>query len=192
MVDDFQMFNKAVKIAHLLIAQKVREGDTVVDATMGNGRDTLFLAQCVGSTGKVYAFDVQPQALANTAALLHTSGVGLNIELIQDGHENLDRYILGPVRLVLFNLGYLPGGNRNFYTRVETTLAALVKGLSWLEVNGLLLMVIYPGHPEGKREKQEILQFAAQLPLNKYNAFFLDLINHVNHPPVLLGIERSA
>ena len=187
-----EMFNKAVKVAHLLIGQKVAPGDTVVDATMGNGNDTLFLARCVGPSGKVYAFDIQPQAWAKTAARLQENGAAANVELIRDGHENMDRHVPAGVRLVLFNLGYLPGGDKTCYTQVSTTISALSRGLSLLALHGLALVAIYPGHDEGAREREAVLLFARQLPVQKYNAFFFDLINHVNDPPVLVGIERSA
>jgi len=186
-----ELFNKSVNIAHMLISQKVAEGDVVIDATAGNGNDTFSLAKLVGPKGIVFAFDVQSQAIENTRSLLSEHGLLANVELINDGHENLDKYVKGSVKLVLFNLGYLPKADRSITTKKETTLIAMQKSLALLDKYGLVLVVIYPGHDEGMKEKDEILEFASELSQAEYNVFYVDLLNQKNDPPILLGIEKQ-
>ncbi|HHX51249.1 MAG TPA: methyltransferase domain-containing protein, partial [Clostridia bacterium] len=120
-----RVFTGAVSIAHQWVAQVLKPGMIAVDATAGNGRDTLFLARLVGKTGKIYAFDIQEEALRKTRLLLETHGAFAQVRLIKDSHENLGTYIDEPVTVIMFNLGYLPGGNKKIVTRPETTLGAL-------------------------------------------------------------------
>ncbi len=182
-------FEKAVKISHFFIEQKIHPGERVVDATCGNGKDTVFLSRLVGVSGKVYAFDIQERALQKTKELLAKEECVANVELICAGHQNIEKYVQPQVSLILFNLGYLPCSDRRFTTQSETTLEALKKSLTLLDEGGIILMVIYPGHEEGMKEKRDLYVYAQQLPQQQYNVFYLDLINQTNHPPVLLGIE---
>jgi len=192
MFDRPDFLNNSVNIAKMICSYKTNLGDAVIDATMGNGNDTLFLSQLVGPTGKVYAFDIQKEAIDNTKKILLKNNSQQNTELICDGHENLDQYIKEEVKLVLFNLGYLPGTDRNCMTKYETTISAIKKALPRLSPHGLILLVIYTGHESGKIEKDEILKFASSLPQNEYNVFYTDMLNQPNNPPVLLGIEKRT
>jgi len=175
----------------MLITQKVSVGDVVVDATMGNGNDTLCLSRAVGQKGHVFAFDIQQKAIDNTKALLESNDAFDNVTLIKDGHENLDKHLKSPVKLVLFNLGFLPKSDKQITTKSATTITAVEKAFSFLDRFGLLLTVAYPGHKEGMKEKEDILRFSSNLPQNKFNVFYMDLINQKNNPPVLIGIEKQ-
>lgn len=192
MFDRPDFLNNSVNIAKMILSYKVDLGSTVVDATMGNGNDTLFLSQLVGTSGKVYAFDVQQVALDNTRKLLLENDCHINTELICDGHQNIDNYIEGKIKLILFNLGYLPGTDRNCTTKYQTTITAIKKSLPLLDSHGLILLVIYAGHDKEKLEKEKIIEFASHLPQNEYNVFYTDMLNQPNNPPVLLGIEKRA
>jgi len=136
--------------AHSFVAEVINHGDLVVDATMGNGHDTAFLCTL---TNNVYAFDIQDQAIQNTRAR------NLVATLIQDCHSNIDRYIKQPIKVAIFNLGYLPGSNKTIITRPETTITALKKVKSLLAPGGRIAIVVYPKHPGGKEEADAVLEW---------------------------------
>jgi len=146
--------------AHQLVRPHLHTGDVVVDATCGNGHDTLFLADAVGPTGKVYAFDVQEEALHATKERLQHAQCDGWVQLVQTGHEHLLEHLqaehYGQVRAVMFNLGYLPGGDKSNTTEASSTLAALDQALDLLAPDGLLSLVVYPGHEAGKQEAEAI------------------------------------
>jgi len=142
-----------IKKAHDLIAAHVQPGDTVVDATLGNGHDTLFLARCVGEHGKVIGFDVQESALRSTRKNLSEHGIRdtcLDLHLMS--HHRMGEVINSGVSAVIFNLGYLPGGDKKRITTTETTLQALDAARACLTPGGLLTVMCYPGHPGGDHE----------------------------------------
>ena len=190
MFDSPEFLNRSVNIARVFISQKVKEGDTVVDATAGNGNDTLFLAQSVGASGKVYSFDVQSQAIDNTKKLLDENGLSGNVTLIQDGHENLDSYIKEGIKVVVFNLGYLPGSDKSVSTNPKNTITAIGKALPLLVNGGAIFLAIYYGEPTGPEEKDRVLEFTSNLDQQQYNVSYLSLINQANNPPSLLSIEK--
>ena len=105
------VINKSVLMARKYISSCVSDGDRVIDATCGNGHDTLFLAKIVGEKGKVFSFDIQPEALVNTRRLLEANNLADRVHLIQSGHERMDSHVHEKVAAVMFNLDYLPGGN---------------------------------------------------------------------------------
>jgi len=184
---------KITEYAKLLMEETIKPGDYVVDATMGNGKDTLFLAKLVGEAGKVFAFDVQPEALQNTTKILQENKVNLSsVALIHDGHQNIDRYIQGEIISgVMFNLGYLPGGNRNIITKPQTTIIALQKCLDCLKKNGLITIVVYHAHMGGQEEKEEVLSFVRQLEREKYHVLKIDFINQREDSPFLIAIVKK-
>lgn len=138
----------------------LKAGDKVIDATAGNGYDTLFLAQTVGPSGHVIAFDIQACALANTKMLLEKHGILKGVLLVHAGHEDMLMYTPSEwhkdVKAIVFNLGYLPKGDKTITTMTSNTLKALNVALRLLHPEGALWVVVYPGHEEGKREAQAI------------------------------------
>ena len=171
-----------------LLAPALHPGGTAADFTMGNGHDTLFLSRALPG-GKVWAFDIQPAALEATRALLAENGAGDNVQLILDSHSNLDRYIQTPLDAGVFNLGYLPWADKTITTRRETTLEAVEKALSLLRVGGVLVIVIYPGHEEGRLEGEALQQKRSTLDPKRYDVLLHRLI-HVPHCPYILAVER--
>jgi len=141
--------------AHAILRHVVRAGDVVVDATAGNGHDTRFLAELVEGSGQVFAIDLQPEALRQTAALLGELPPAL-IHLVE--RDNAELSVILPVEFhgqiaaVMFNLGYLPGGDRTLATRTESTLKAIRAALTLLRPGGLLTVIAYPGHQGGDDE----------------------------------------
>ena len=190
MLNKNEFLNRAVNICRLILGSKIKEGDVVVDATVGNGHDTLFLAKSVGLSGKVYGFDVQKLAIDKTSDLLDSNGFGSNVTLIHDGHENIDKYIKETVKAVLFNLGYLPGADKNISTKSSTTITAIEKAMPLLDAGGVILIAIYYGEPTGTDELEALLEFSSKIDQQKYNVFYLNFINQANNPPSLLSIEK--
>lgn len=180
----------AMNLAKELCQKKVKHGDVVVDATMGNGNDTIFLCKLVGEKGKVYSFDIQESAVEITKENLKINNVEGQVQLILDGHENIDKYIKEEVKLVMFNLGYLPKAEHRITTKVSTTIMAVEKSLKLLQKNGIVILVIYHGHEEGKKEKENIESFVKNLNQKEYNVIELCFINQVNNPPVLIAVEK--
>lgn len=181
---------RATEMAQLLLRQKLKTGDVVVDATVGNGHDTLFLADLVGPSGRVIGFDVQQAALDQAAALL---GERSNVRLVHAGHERLAEHLADDdLRLaaVMFNLGYLPGADKAVTTGAATTLAALQQALTRLAIGGLVTLVLYPGHAGGAEEAEAVLAFVdgleADFAVSRYHR-----VNAVRPAPELLVVERK-
>lgn len=162
------MTRRLTEIAHELIAGHVHAGDIVIDATMGNGHDTLFLARLVGETGCVYAFDIQQQAIEKTARGLEENGLPNRVTLVQDSHADMMRLlpqtVAGKVAAIVFNLGYLPGGKKSVTTTAVSTLNALDASLKLIKPGGMISLLVYVGHPGGKQEDEAILEWLGRLP----------------------------
>lgn len=183
---------KITELAHRQIAEAIRGGGRhlVVDATAGGGRDTLYLAELVGPGGHVYAFDIQQEALDQTAALLAQACLTERVALVRAGHERMADFIEGAVSAVVFNLGYLPGGDKSIVTRPETTLIALRQALHLLRPGGIVTVIAYPGHAVGKIEREAIIEFCRSLRPNAYAVSHLTLINRDHEPPELFSLTK--
>lgn len=146
--------------AKRLVAEVIKPGDLVVDATLGNGHDCLFLASLVGPAGQVLAMDIQEAAIRAGRARLEAAALAERVTFIHDSHANLARYLSAdrPLAAALFNLGYLPGSNKNCITRAESTLAGLEVCLEHLRSGGCVSLLAYLGHPGGLEECQAIRQ----------------------------------
>lgn len=181
---------KPLLMAREYIASCVSGGDFVVDATAGNGRDTLFLAQMVGNGGKVFSFDLQKEALTRTQKLLEDEGLLHRVRLIHSGHEHMGNYLDKDISAAMFNLGYLPGGEHSIVTRPETTIAALERVLQRLREGGLVTLVIYCGHEGGRAEKEALSSFGTRLKQQDFTVLYYDIINQVHSPPSLMVVEK--
>lgn len=184
----------ATQLAHLLMRQTVAVGDTVVDATAGNGHDTVFLAELVGRGGRVFALDVQKAALAATSRRV---GAAPQVTLVHAGHETLGQTLSanlpadGQLAGVMFNLGYLPGAPKTITTTTETTRAGLEQAMARLKLGGLVTLVLYPGHPGGAEETAATRSFARKLT-GEFAVTQFARINASAPAPELLVIERVA
>ncbi len=179
-----------LKTQKALISPHIRVGSTVVDFTMGNGNDTLWLSKEVGECGKVYAFDVQRSAVDSTEKLLKENGVFDNCTLILDSHSNADKYIDSEISAGIFNLGWLPGSDHSVRTGVETTLPAVEKAINMLEKGGGLLIAVYPGHDEGRFEGEKLCEYLTTLNKRKFSATKVQIINSPTSPYFYL-IEKA-
>jgi len=178
--------------SHEIIKRVVKEGDIVVDATAGNGNDTAFLASLVGERGKVYAFDIQEKAIRNTENKLREKGILQRVELILDGHQNMDLYVKQEVKAVMFNLGYLPGGDHTIGTKGETTSVAIDKALDLLAIHGIITIVVYYGGDSGFDEKDYIMKYIEDIDPKKYTVMKTEFVNQINCPPILICIEKLS
>ena len=172
------------------LAPHVTEGGIAVDFTMGNGNDTLWLSERVGQTGTVYAFDIQPEAVARTAERMQNEAPFENYRLICASHHTVLDYVSEPICAGIFNLGFLPGGDRSITTLRETTLPAVDAALSLLAPKGALLIAVYPGHEEGRLEGELLDEKLSALPQKQYSVSCLKIVNAPDCPFFYL-IERN-
>lgn len=186
-----QSLHGAVPLSHLLLRQRVRPGDRVVDATCGNGKDTLLLAGLVGPGGRVWAFDIQEEALARTGQLVDQAGFTGRVTLVSAGHERLAEVVDEPVSAVIFNLGYLPGGNQAVMTGPASTLAALEQAQALLTPGGIIVVVVYTGHPGGDEEWGAVRKWAAALPPGRFNVWQAAQVNRSAAAPFLVLVEKQ-
>ena len=175
------------------ILSHLREGDTAVDFTMGNGNDTLFLSETVGAAGWVYAFDLQESALTSTRAHLQAAGAPENYTLICASHHRAKEFLDGPFKAGMFNLGYLPGGDeKGITTKCETTLPAVQAALELLAPDGILLVAVYPGHEEGRAEGEMLADYFATLNRYQYCASLFRILNSPSAPYFFIIEKRDA
>lgn len=184
------MASNIVETAKQLFSAHIKPDSILVDFTMGNGNDTVFMSK-LAPEGKVYAFDIQPEALTNTRQKLLDNRCPENTELILSSHSNVDQYVKEPISAGMFNLGYKPGGDKSITTKLGTTMEAIKKALSLLVPGGILIVVIYPGHPEGEKEGQSIEAFGKSLDRFAYNVLLYRLLNH-SQSPYILAFEKTG
>lgn len=173
-----------------LVEEALYPGARAVDATMGNGGDTRWLCERVGETGRVYAFDVQAEAVSRTREKLADAGLTGRASLFCAGHERMAEFVTEPVDAVVFNLGWLPGAAHAVTTKVETTLLAVEAALALLKPQGLLTVCAYPGHGEGARELAALTDWAAALDPARFDALAKRYLNQPNCPPALIAVRK--
>lgn len=179
----FPLFRSHLDLAHSYWTQLIEPTDFVIDATCGNGHDTLKLAQ-LAAQGKVFGFDLQNTAIENTKVLLgNTSNVHLEVRC----HSTFPSSILpGSVKLIVYNLGYLPGGSKEMTTMTKTTLDSIKAALELIMPGGALSITCYPGHPQGAIEQEAILDFVKTLPPQTWNCCHHTWVNRQASPSLLL------
>ncbi len=182
-------FPKPIHLAHQFVKNVAQVGDVVVDATLGNGHDALFLAKLVGGKGMVYGFDVQAMAVESSAQRMQENEV-TGFEFHQVGHEKMTDFIDTEVSVVMFNLGYLPRADKAVITTEETTLPAVKCALSLLKCGGLVSLMCYPGHEGGDVEAVAVLRWCGGLAREEYRVAQYGLLNGPNNPPFLVVVEK--
>lgn len=176
---------------HHFLAEQIQPGDFCIDATMGNGHDTLFLSQLTGPTGKVLAFDIQQTALDSTQKRLEDAIASDNVTLILDSHSNLSHYAKpNTVSCIVFNFGYLPSGDHNISTTKETSIPAIAQGLELLKKGGLMSLCIYSGGDSGFDERDALLNYLKTLDTKKYLVILSCYYNRPNNPPIPVLIKK--
>ena len=182
--------------AHALVTETVKAGDTVIDATMGNGHDTLFLTSLVGSEGEVIGFDIQEQAVESTRQRLLEAGVNLDrVTLHCASHAVMNELVpvekKQKVTNVMFNLGYLPGADKSLITKVKVTLEAISQAIEYLQPNGLLSVMCYPGHEGGDTEAAAVKKWLKALPKDQFSVEHYVREGHRPSSPFLLVARKK-
>jgi SAM-dependent methyltransferase len=192
MRSSFPLYQSHLDLAPFYWSQIVQIGDTVIDATCGNGQDTLKLCQLALSIdkGKVYAIDIQEQAIKSTSHYLesHLAPAWRERVMFQQGCHSRFPSEISPcsVKLIVYNLGYLPGGNKAKTTEGFTTLQSLNQAQMLLQPGGLISITCYSGHPAGAKEQEEILAYAAHLSPKEWNCCQHIWLNRQQSPSLLL------
>lgn len=170
---------------HHFIRQHVHPGALCIDATMGNGHDTLLLSKLAKESGQVLAFDIQKPALENTKKLLEENQAPQNYRLFLESHTNMAAYAAREsADCIVFNFGYLPGCSHQLATKAETSVPALLLGLTLLKKGGLMSLCIYSGGDTGFEERDALLACIRGLDCRKYLVIQSEYINRPNHPPI--------
>ena len=181
---------RVIQYAQTLLHMAIEEGDIAVDATAGNGHDTVFLAKLVGPNGSVFAFDVQKEAVDSTLLRVLDYSYEDRVRVINRGHETVDQFIDKEIGAAVFNLGYLPGSDHSIVTKPNTTIEAIEKILKLLKVGGMIVLVVYYGHEGGKNERDELLNYVSSLPQKYIHVLRYEFINQKNDPPFILALEK--
>ncbi len=180
------MLNNAVVLSHFYLKQFVKDGSFAVDATCGNGGDTIFLAELVGACGKVFGFDIQKEAIENTKQRLKNANLEDRVQLILDGHQTMGDYLKEEMAdAFVFNLGYLPKGDHSLHTKSDTTILAIETALEHLKKEGIIAISIYHGGDSGYEERDRVLSYLESLDKHHYNVIIHTYSNKPNDPPIL-------
>ena len=177
---------------HERIQQMIKEPFLCIDATAGTGKDTVFLAKLVGEKVRVISMDIQEMAIEHTKNRLLKERLSDRAEVVLDSHAHMDKYAQkDSVSLIMFNLGYLPGGDHSLSTKADTTIEALEKGLNLLHEGGMISLLIYSGGDSGFEEKKQVLAWLRELPDDKYTVLVEAFYNKPNNPPLPVYILKN-
>ena len=179
----------AVELVKRAVKERLPEGGFAIDATAGRGHDTVFLARTVGKSGRVLAFDIQQAAVDSTRALLEKEG--LTAEVVLASHADMASYAEPEsADCILFNLGYLPGGDHSVYTRADSTCRAITAGLGLLKRGGLMCVTVYSGGANGYDERDALIPFLASLDDSRYQVLVLSFHNWKKDPPLPVFVTK--
>ncbi|MEH7387346.1 class I SAM-dependent methyltransferase [Bacillus sp. JJ1521] len=186
--------DRILPFARNLLKLAINEGDYAVDATIGNGHDTAMLASLVGKSGNVFGFDIQKEAIENTTSRLQGLELLDRVSLFHGSHNQLLSTIPteahGKITGAVFNLGYLPGGNKEIVTKPDSTIEAIEQLLSLMKPEGVIVLVVYHGHEEGAVERDRLLEFCSTLDQNRAHVLMYGFMNQINNPPFVIAIEK--
>ena len=183
-----------VNIAHEFIKKRLHSGDIAIDATVGNGHDTLFLVEQVSASGLVFGFDIQQSAINATQQKLQSTEHYNCLTLIQANHADMATKLPlkhhKHINTIMFNLGYLPGGDKTVITSTDSTLAALSSALKLLAPKGIITVMAYPGHPGGDLEASSVKNWCDQLAPHCYKFQLINSSDTNLSAPKLFVIEK--
>lgn len=185
---------KILDFAHILARRAVEEGGFAIDATVGNGHDTLFLAEQVGAEGRVLGFDVQSDALEEAHRRLESENAAAPVRLLRAGHETMNEHLDenhgGRVDVVMFNLGYLPGSNHEITTQPGSTRTALGHAVELIRPGGVITIVAYTGHEGGREEAETVARYVSDLNAQRFRSLSYHFVNQPNDPPELYVVQK--
>lgn len=180
------MGKRVTDLVKIIISSK-KDIKVAVDMTVGAGNDSKYILENTG-VKKLYGFDIQEDAKKRALELI---GEDLRFNFILDSHANIDKYIKEGIDLAIYNLGYLPGGNKEITTEHESTIESLEKTLKLLNKDGIVVLTIYPGHPAGKIESEKIENYLKSLDQRKYEVIKIAYPNRPNKPPYIITIQKN-
>ncbi|MCH1625407.1 class I SAM-dependent methyltransferase [Ferdinandcohnia quinoae] len=177
-----------------LLELAINENDIAVDATVGNGHDTVLLANLVGENGHVFGFDIQESAIENTTFRLKENQVAHRVTLVNQSHDQIKNTIPlhfhGKISAAIFNLGYLPGGNKDIVTKPQSTIHAIEQLLEIMSPEGIIVLVIYHGHEQGEIERDQLLEYTSNIDQKVAHVLTYRFTNQMNNPPFIIAIEK--
>lgn len=185
----FKVVLKVTQMAQRMIEMVVKPEDTVIDGTLGNGNDTIFLSK-LAYQGNVYSFDIQENAVINFKEVMEKKSIK-NVTVINSGHENMESYVFESPAAVMFNLGYLPGGDESIITLPHTTLKALNSAVKILKPGGIITIASYSGHPGGQEEQNVVQNWVRTLNPKHFSVMEASFTNGKNNSPMLIVIEKN-
>ena len=179
----FKYLGNITDLSHHIIENFVDNKGVALDGTLGNGGDCDFLSK---NFSKVYAFDIQEKAIEQ-----YKTRNRENVTLVLDSHENLLKYIEEGIDAAIYNLGFLPGGDKNITTKSDSTLKSIEAALELLNSGGLLVIAVYVGHEEGAKEGEAVLKYTKELPKNKFGVMLHKVVNRSELSPYMIVIEKK-
>ncbi len=182
----------ALNIIHRIIREKVKPGDICIDATAGRGNDTLLLAQLVGESGHVTAFDIQQDAVDSTRALLAANGMTERTDVLLKSHSEMgELFEEDSVSCITFNFGWLPKGDHNIFTDKSTSIPAIEQGLRLLKSGSIMTLIIYYGRETGFEERDALLEFLPTIDSGRFTVIEMPFVNRPNCPPIPIIILKD-
>ncbi|MEI6177753.1 MAG: class I SAM-dependent methyltransferase [Verrucomicrobiota bacterium] len=182
---------RPTELAHLILRGIIREGDLLIDATTGNGHDTVFLAEIAGESGRVLAFDIQDHAIQSARSRVETAGFSDRVDFHLKSHAKMADYAEpGTVAAVMFNLGYLPGEDHQLTTEEYETLAALTTATTLLKPGGILSVVCYPGHDAGMIESAAVESWASTRTAEGWRVAKYAMLGTLRPAPFLILLSK--
>lgn len=185
---------RVLPFSRTLMKMAIKHGDVAIDATIGNGHDTVFLAELVGENGHVYGFDIQEDAMEATASRLSKNGLSDRVTLFKESHENaaacLPESAVGNASAAIFNLGYLPGGDKEIVTKPQSTIHAIEQLFKVMKMGGIIVLVIYYGHRGGEIERDAVVEYVRQLDQKQAHVLQYQFLNQKNSAPFIIAIEK--
>ena len=182
---------KSTLIAHSYWEKLIKPGDVVIDATLGNGYDTLFLAKLLKGDGQLIGYDIQKNAIENTLALLKKNLQKEELECITLKHASHEFFEVPFAKLIVYNLGYLPGGDKTITTHAETTLNSIKDACRILQEGGAVSVMCYVGHEEGAEEYEKLFTYFSSLPPEKFLVCHHQWINREKAPSFFWCVKKE-
>lgn len=188
MKSQFTLFQSHIDLAHHHWQRLLKPGDRAIDATCGNGHDTLFLAQ-LGCLDRIYSLDIQEEALMNARQRVEAEAPD-QIDTVTFLHQSHEKLPQDTIKLIVYNLGFLPGGNKEVTTRLNSSLASVEQAVTLLSSGGVISITCYSGHPEGAKEEEALRERCKQLTPTSWS-YTHHFWSNRNAAPSLITLQKK-
>lgn len=179
------MGRRLTDLVKIIIDQK-KDAKIAADMTVGKGNDSKYILKNT-QIEKLYGFDIQKEAEIESKNLI---GKDPRFIFHLASHDKIDKYIKEGLDLAIYNLGYLPGGNKEITTKYQSTIKSLEKTLDLLNKDGIVILTIYPGHPAGKIESEKIEAYLRKIDQKKYEIIKITYPTRPKNPPYIIVIQK--